>query len=152
MKTKEFIAKIKELGYHARTEGDTIVVRVLSSSFSTSHDVHGWFKIKNITKDAYLVISEDRLIPQSDAKVLLAIAEYLSTPAEEREAEKKYCLRFPSCFDEYKYLNFNNITKKYGRSMALSTSPNDVKNIFTQKEIDDMPFDTNFFVKEEVND
>lgn len=78
------------------------------------------------------------------------IVEYACTPILEREEEKRYILIFPSCFDEFKYLNFNNITKKYGRSMQSIVSLNDVKTIFTQKEIDAMPFDTNFFIKEEV--
>ena len=149
MKTKEFIAKIKELGYYAETEGDTIVVKVISPNLGAPADVHGWFKIKNITKDAHLVISEGRLIPQSDAKVLLAIAEYLSTPAEEREEEKKYRLRMPKEFYEnFIYLNKLKGNTKYQfidmyESVTCQTE-------FTQKEIDAMPFDTNFFIKEEV--
>ena len=82
--------------------------------------------------------------------VAQAIVDYAFTPLVEREEEKRYILIFPSCFDEFKYLNFNNITKKYGRSMQSFVSLNDVKTIFTQKEIDAMPFDTNFFIKEEV--
>ena len=146
MKTKEFIAKMKELGYHAEIAGDTIVVKVLSPHFSNPHDVHGWFKIKNITKDAYLVISEGRLIPQSDTNVLLAIAEYLSTPAGEREEEKKYRLKVN--VNNYQCLNFYTVTKSYIIS-NLSEAERYITK-FTQKEIDAMPFDTNFFIKEEV--
>ena len=150
MKTKEFIAKMKELGYHAEIAGDTIVVKVLSPHFSNPHDVHGWFKIKNITKDAYLVISEGRLIPQSDTKVLLAIAEYLSTPAEEREEEKKYYLKMPKGFnDNNLYVLKNHSSDNYFTKLYNFEG---YKYAFTQKEIDDMPFDTNFFIKEEVND
>lgn len=152
MKTKEFVAKIKELGYHAETEGDAIVVKVLSPHLGAPSDVHGWFKIKNITKNAYLVINEGRLIPQSDAKVLLAIAEYLSTPLEEREELKKYYLRFPKGYNRwYSYLA-KEIDVNNGEYDCTGKFIDYTKyqNTFTQKEIDAMPFDTNFFVKEEV--
>lgn len=78
--------------------------------------------------------------------VAQAILDYAYTPLEEREEEPKYILKskiieFES--ERYLYLINSTLLKKY----CLSTN---VKQSFTQKEIDAMPFDTNFFIKEEV--
>ncbi len=56
---------------------------------------------------------------------------------EEREEEKKYCLIFPK-----EFVNF--------RCLMVFTKDNTYKTQFTQKEIDEMPFDTSVFTKEEV--
>ena len=77
-------------------------------------------------------------------KVNKLIFEYANTPLEEREKEKKYMLRVP--FVRYIYLNsFKNEYLFAGR-----VQENGYQTRFTQSEIDAMPFDTNFFIKEEV--
>ena len=77
------------------------------------------------------------------------IIEYASTPLEEREEEKKYRLRLPRAFCEtYEYVNFRKINKDYLFVGMYGNS--NYQTEFTQKEIDAMPFDTNFFIKEEV--
>lgn len=80
--------------------------------------------------------------------VAQAILDYAYTPLEEREEEeKKYYLRFP--------IGFNQILTYLGLSMrgydCVGFDSSELyKKQFTQKEIDAMPFDTNFFIKEEV--
>ena len=81
------------------------------------------------------------------------IIEYASTPLEEREEEKKYRLSLSDYFHSSDfmgmYLNLNTETSEYTFNDS-SDGVNGYKTHFTQKEIDDMPFDTNFFIKEEV--
>ena len=84
--------------------------------------------------------------PDEVAKLLF---EYYLTPLEEREEEKKYRLRLPKIFcDSFEYLNFRKLNRDY---LFVDMHGNsNYQTIFTQKEIDAMPFDTNFFIKEEV--
>ena len=80
------------------------------------------------------------------------IVEYYLTPLEEREEVKKYYLRFPKGYNRwYSYLakEINKDNGEYDCSGKCIDNEK-YKNIFTQKEIDEMPFDTRFFVKEEV--
>jgi hypothetical protein len=84
--------------------------------------------------------------------IALAILDYAYTPIEEREEEKKYRLKMPFINDEDEsYLNF--VRNRNG--WLLSDERDDLENYktqFTQKEIDEMPFDTKFFDKVEVNE
>ena len=78
------------------------------------------------------------------------IVEYTKTPLEEREDIILYMLKTPPPFSsKSKYLIFDLNTYKYyfSSSVACGLSP---KASFTQEEINDMPFDTNFLIKEEV--
>ena len=91
---------------------------------------HAWFGV------------EDNL-PKNIAQ---AILDYAYTPLEEREEEKKYLLKsklFEFGTERYLYLINSTIHKQYCLALNISQS-------FTQQEIDAMPFDTNFFIKEEV--
>ena len=79
--------------------------------------------------------------------VAQAILDYAYTPLEEREEEKKYYLKRPNCFVASSVvLNF------YEGEYLFSgkIQENGYQTQFTQSEIDAMPFDTNFFIKEEV--
>lgn len=82
--------------------------------------------------------------PKVIAQIIL---DYSYTPLEEREEEKKYRLRFPDSFVK-SYLIFDKRDHNYfsGSNVKYESC----ENQFTQKEIDAMPFDTNFFIKEEV--
>ena len=74
------------------------------------------------------------------------------TQLSEREEEKKYYLLFPDEFSIHPGNNNQWLLGKdsQGRYDEVSISTKHVQNMFTQKEIDAMPFDTNFFIKEEV--
>ena len=73
-----------------------------------------------------------------------AIVEYAYTPLEEREEEKKYYLKSKLKDRDLNELFIVKGGELYNYEMYLSPS---VRNQFTQKEIDEMPFDTNFFEK-----
>ena len=55
----------------------------------------------------------------------------------------------PKGFNNNLYVLKNHISDNY---FTKAYNFENYKCTFTQKEIDAMPFDTNFFVKEEVND
>lgn len=82
--------------------------------------------------------------PKYIAQVVL---EYAYTPLEEREEEKKYWLK-----SKLKDRGMREVFVFKGgaicdNKMYLSVS---IRSAFTQKEIDEMPFDTKFFEKVEV--
>lgn len=89
----------------------------------------------------------DDYIPKNVAQ---AILDYAYTPLEEREEEKKYRLRLPfeNCGENYLYHDLDDYDWYLQHSKILVTE--NYKCKFTQEEIDAMPFDTNFFIKEEV--
>ena len=134
MKTIELVKKLEKIDGVKIYHQDFISLSMNGIKIATVGKIGQWLEIETNCPD----------------EVAKTLFEYYLTPLEEREEEKRYILIFPSCFDEFKYLKFNNITKKYSRSIQSFVSLNDVKTIFTQKEIDAMPFDTNFFIKEEV--
>ena len=96
------------------------------------------------TSVAAVKIYDVTLLYPDKIKCLEKILEYAKTPLEEREEEKKYLLRTP--FNDCIYLNFY----KDSYMFAGKIQEAGYQTKFTQKEIDAMPFDTNFFIKEQV--
>ena len=128
MKTSELKNIIKECGFDFEYLGEEIFIKNNSSCF-------GMVNTENNT--AYI----EENLPLTIAKALL---DYAYTPLEEREAENKYYLRVP--FHDYIYLNFYKCSYIFAGKIQEAS----YQTKFTQKEIDAMPFDTNFFIKEEV--
>lgn len=88
--------------------------------------------------------------PRALAQVML---DYSYTELEEREEEKKYYLLFPDEFSIHPGNNNQWLLGKdsQGRYDEVSISTKHVQNMFTQKEIDEMPKSwRDFFIKEEV--
>ena len=136
MKTSELIQKLRESEYARYGEWKEARQRVdRFTSLIINDDVVAQFS----PIGQWLYIFED--CPKD---VRLLLSEYTSTPLEEREEEKKYCLRVP--FHDYAYLNFY----KGSYVFAGKIQEAGYQTKFTQKEIDAMPFDTNFFIKEET--
>lgn len=78
------------------------------------------------------------------------IVEYVKTPLEEREEEKYYHLVLPNGFNrQFGFLNYDINREHYVFGSALELGNNQTR--FTQKEIDEMPFDTSFLEKEQVS-
>lgn len=66
------------------------------------------------------------------------IAEYLNTPVEEREDKKKYYLRHKGFSD--KYLIYDLEMDKYYINLGIENDCyGNIKSIFTQSEIDNLP-------------
>lgn len=109
------------------------------------------FSLQNLET---IYVDIQRVVRTKSAKnVLRALLDYSETPLEEREEEKKYRLVFPKGYRKEKvYLGKVEDISSHNHGDYLNTTILDgfYKVIFTQKEIDEMPFDTNFFIKEEV--
>lgn len=141
MKTSEFIKKLEYLGLRVEKEVDRFEV------FHEYDSKDYWFVIGDINhSNLSIQTGKFKVFRKEHIDVLNIVIEYINTPLEEREEEKKY--RLKSKLIEFEserdlYLINSSLLKKY----CLSTN---IRQSFTQKEIDDMPFDTNFFIKEEV--
>ena len=144
MTKNELLQKIEELGYNYTYDRHWDKLRISPTGEPKSHYIsigNCEFKVH----DGYMVSSE------RSKKLVRYILDYLDTPIEEREEEKKYRLKVPKEFltiGGNDYLNVNTLINKcvFGDPDNCSI----FKTIFTQKEIDEMPFDTSFFTKEEV--
>ena len=137
MKTKEFIKWLEDNKIPFK-EYDS-VIEVVDIARLLKYDIG--IKLFDIT-----------LLHLSEIKTLEKIIEYAKTPLEERKEEKKYHLRFPKGYNSwYNYLakEINKDNGEYDCSGKCIDNEK-YKNIFTQKEIDAMTFDTNFFIKEQV--
>ncbi len=137
MKTSEFKKIVEENGCEIYYSTGYLELRMEDGTVS---------KINKYNDGDYLIYGEacTKLIAQS-------IIDYAYTPLEERGEEKKYRLRLPSCFDATNpYYLFYHKGFSIEYQIVLKVSGGDNDYAFTQKEIDEMPFDTSFFIKEEV--
>ena len=138
MKTSEFIARVKELGF-----------RVREKKFSVTNEV--WLIVCEVEHTKFIGVEKNTryLIDMNYANFMfldddlkwelfnLAV-EYARTPIDERKEEKKYYLRL-SIFgydDEQSYLNLERDTGKYLFGSKKNTERYQTQ--FTQKEIDEM--------------
>ena len=137
MTKNELLQKIEELGYNYTYDRQWDKLRISPTGEPKAYYISiGNYDFK--VHDGYVVSSE------RSKKLVRYILDYLDTPIEEREEEKKYYLKVP--FHDYAYLNFYKCCYIFAGKMQEAG----YQKKFTQKEIDAMPFDTNFFVKEEV--
>jgi len=134
MKTSELIKIIISNDFDVECIGDDVFIKKNESVFGLAN-----------TKENTMYVEKD--LPKSIAKALF---DYAYTPLEEREEEKKYYLRLKISGEHIDdiYLNLNFDTYRYVIYDNEQSSWR--KNVFTQKEIDAMPFDTKFFEKVEV--
>ena len=131
MKTNELIKKLNDIkGIRAFNKSFISVLDSDSKCICEIGTIGKWLNIYSNCQDEV-------------AKLLF---DYYLTPIEEREEEKRYRLKVN--VNNYQCLNFYTVTKSYIIS-NLSEAERYITK-FTQKEIDDMPFDTSFFIKEEV--
>ena len=135
MKTSEFIDYVDKNWFATWELGDSVI------------NIVGIMKVHT---NCQLIEFDKKIVTNSKHFRLIEKAiKYAETPLEEREEEKRYNLRLPKPFNSslgMDYVNFVN-----GRYMIISKSNiGTTQAEFTQKEIDAMPFDTNFFIKEEV--
>ena len=145
MKTSELIKKLSELSYVCVFEDTKIIVM----------DQYGnkWIAIERYKEAVGTGIStyEDMYIPRGNFKLLNIIMEYCRTELEDREEEKKYWLKTHNSFNALnRHLIYSDIYHGFVLLGVNDESNAYIKAQFTQKEIDAMPFDTNFFIKEEV--
>lgn len=121
MKTKEFIKRVKELGYNCFTNGSYIFIN------------KGYPWIATIALDRMYYME----LWTNDNKLGELCMEYARTPIEEREEEKRYYLiKKELKFYEgvYKYLNL--YIEKNTFTLLDESEIENYKTQFTQKEID----------------
>ena len=129
MKTKEFIKRVKELGYKVNKNGNEIVIMkyrfVVARTYTN--------KIYVVTCCGFVNIGLG-----SESKLFDLIFEYAKTPIDEREEEKQYYLKhkYFKNWDNVQYFTFDYIHKcAYVRS-KLSTCK--AMQQFTLKEIEEI--------------
>ena len=130
MRTIELVKKLEKIDGVKIYHQDFISLSMNGIKIATVGKIGQWLEIETNC-------------PDEVAKILF---EYHLTPLEEREEEKKYRLKVN--YNNFQCLNFHTVLKDYCISNTKET--NTYQTQFTQKEIDAMPFDTNFFIKEEV--
>lgn len=132
MRTKEFIKRVEELGF---------------KYYEDSEDIEIQEKIKGYTvsvinkRQMYSLSSGNSLYVEHPEKYITKelfdlISEYVKTPIEEREEEKKFYLRYKWINADYNYLNYNYRLDVYGLDRILSF--NWIKGKFTLEEIDEI--------------
>ena len=135
MKTSELIKKVEEFG-----NGLSVV---LTNETLMLFADNGQTLICTVDETIITTQKERFAVNSLISNAIELMFEYAKTPLEEREEEKKYYLRIP--FDDY-CLNFYRGSYMFAGKIQEAGYQTE----FTQKEIDAMPFDTNFFIKEEV--
>ena len=135
MKTSELFKKLQEF---------KVDMRINNFRYLAVYESREEFSTVDI-KERFLNLSPS--CPRDIAELLF---DYYLTPLKEREEEKKYYLKLNKYFSDNNgvYVNFNINNKRYDFNNEHELFS--VKTQFTKKEIDDMPFDTSFFIKEEV--
>jgi len=135
MKTSELMKIVEENGCNFMNSGDY---------YKIDGGAYIFAKV-NKGNSEFLILHK---LPKDIAQ---AVLEYAYTPLEEREEEKKYLLMFPKGYTKYGKsaltLNIHDNFYFNGGFDAEKTELSNYKKKFTQKEIDEMPFDTKFFEK-----
>lgn len=135
MKTIELVKKLEKIDGVKIYHQDFISLSMNGIKIATVGKIGQWLEIETNCPD----------------EVAKTLFEYYLTPISEREEEKKYRLKTNSTFnDSNRYLIFSEIFNEFILFSETYIKNAYIKNTFTQKEIDAMPFDTNFFIKEEV--
>ena len=132
MKTSEFVSYVDKNWFATWKNGDNVI------------EIVGVMKVH--TNCQLIEFDEKTATTSSHFRLIEKAIEYTETPLEEREEEKKYLLKsklFEFGTEGHLYLINSTIHKQYCLGLNIRQS-------FTQKEIDAMPFDTGFFVKEKV--
>lgn len=128
MKTKEFIKKVKELGFKIRTNDIDIIVCDEIGPVATVNEVKQY---------GLSIYAETRYqIPQ---ELFDLCTQYARTPIDEREGEQKFYLQkiksfYDTCDEEYAFLNLDMDDNTFFLSDVGQYDNS--KTQFTQKEID----------------
>lgn len=136
MKTKEFIRRVEEMGFDAEERGDEV--------YLYGRDSNGLAKISKKYKYTINTFYREFMDLNEGDKGLLfdLIFEYISTPVDEREEEKKFYLKHKFLCDNSAirlydvYLNYRCIDDKY---FIYNLEQNEnIKTKFTLKEIEEI--------------
>ena len=142
MRTKEFIKKVKALGYEAHTEGGTTFVTF-----------EGYIVVDFGQSEEWIIDPEyphfEKLSWEQKKELMRIVCEYMLTDPAEREEEKRYLLRLDvPMLDNPLYLHYGEYSNVYTVAFFSVVGSNGFKTIFTESEISQM--DITGFEKEEV--
>lgn len=128
MKTSEFIKYF---------EGEGFTVKYLNEVFKV-HDRHNK-TVLILEKEMVNTRFIDFLTMPEEVKqeINIIIFEYLMTPIEEREEEKKYYLKQKGVEDNHAFLNYNRFDDRYFTNNKKEHGQYITQ--FTQSEIDNLP-------------
>lgn len=152
MKTKEFVKRVKELGY------EVSVYEVVCLIFNNGVQVATISNLESMEMSNFFC-EYDKLSDEDKEKLFNLMVEYASTPIEDRVEEKKFYLKhrfLTSLLGDMKY-SFINYNAKYNEIfLSNKESLGDTKTQFTLKEIEEIKerFDTDLadFEMVEVKD
>lgn len=130
MKTKEFIKRVEELGF--KVNRTVTQIDIIAHSFTIARV----YTNRMYAMNAFTFINIEW---RNQDKLFDLIVEYVKTPIEDREEEKKLYLR-------HRYFRFDNGSRKYLGMDLVKDKPDLyskityrwVKNQFTKKEIDEI--------------
>lgn len=128
MKTNEFIKYFEDEGFRVYQD-DTFLSVIDEKDFVL-------FYIKKGV-DLIVRFSETDLTFSEQQEYYKVIFEYLMTPIEEREEEKKYYLRHKGFSD--RYLTYDFSTYSYFLNLGVENTYDNIKTKFAQSEINDLP-------------
>lgn len=127
MRTKEFINKVKELGYDIDISMEDVIIKQ-----------NGCIFVIISRRSAYTMSSYTVFGAKHADELLDLCVDYVKTPIEEREEEKKYCLRLK---DDFYKITYAYLTRDIRNGDYFSFGKHELKgtqNKFTQKEIDEI--------------
>lgn len=139
MRTKEFIKRVKELGFGTWITGNSVYISKGNDKTIARVEVHKTLCIDFVYPSNWSLEEEIR------EKLFDLIVEYVKTPLEDREEEKKFYLkhrylRSEKGNEQYLYMPLGSGSLFLQRSMATRLN----KYKFTLKEIEEIKekFDT----------
>lgn len=112
MKTKEFIKRVKELGFEVGINGGTACV--LKNDYTTIMRVE---VDKTFVADCFY-LSNRSLEEEIREKLFDLLVEYAKTPIEDREEEKKFYLRHKWENKQFTFKEIEEIKMKFGTDLA----------------------------------
>ena len=143
MKTKDFIRRVEEMGFDAEERGDEV--------YLYGRDSNGLAKISKKFKYTINTFYREFMdLNEGDKGLLLdLIFEYISTPVNEREEEKKFYLRHKFLKSSLRGITRENSVVNYNTRdnvsyLADKQPAGCIKTFFTLKEIEEIKkkFDT----------
>lgn len=147
MKTSEFIKRVEEIGFKT-FENETNIIVIHETPHCLVVD-----KIKEYCMDNNFSAFKNLGVVTKKALFDIAV-EYISTPVEEREEEKKYYIKLKGVDGGIKYINLD----KYNCRITIDTKSEvyEIQTKFTKHDIEELCLqkfvDSDLFELVEVNE
>lgn len=132
METKEFIARVEDLGYRIVSAPSRMLVEY-NGTILAAVDTE-----KQYSLEIYNILDEGKA-----NELFSACIELAQTPIEKREKALRYCLRRKNNYQFYenennRYLECNRVSNTFYLTSGISSKYIAYQNTFTQREIDEI--------------